>query len=144
MRIINVLTVLAVVCLAVSVFFMFIYPQGMSLIEVMSGLSDESLECSLIFFLTAGCLWIVRKELKEKEVLSDKPEDELSPVVGVICFVIALAIVACYWLVILNAEVLMTLPKLAMVILGGVLTVLPAFFCGKKLWRTYQKEGLNS
>lgn len=145
-----VLTMLSMVCLAVGVFFTVIYPMCLAFEE-----ADGSSKCGFIFLMTAMVLGMVGEELREKEVLSDMPEDEPSPVpenepspvVGVICFVSALAVVACYfWGVLLNAEELMltTWSGWALAILGGVFTVLLAFFWGKKLWRTHQKEGLNS
>ena len=149
---------LTMVCLAVGVFFTVIYPMCLSFEE-----ADGSSKCGFIFLMTAMVLGMVGEVLREKEVLSDMPEDEPSPapedepspapenepspVPDVICFVSALAVVACYfWGVILNAEELMltTWSGWALAILGGVFTVLLAFFWGKKLWRTYQKEGLNS
>lgn len=161
-----VLTMLSMVCLAVGVFFTVIYPMCLSFEE-----ADGSSKCGFIFLMTAMVLGMVGEELREKEVLSDMPEDEpspvpenepspvpeeepspvpeneSSPVFDVICFVSALAVVACYfWGVLLNAEELMltTWSGWALAILGGVFTVLLAFFWGKKLWRTHQKEGLNS
>ena len=143
-----VLTMLSMVCLAVGVFFTVIYPMCLSFEE-----ADGSSKCGFIFLMTAMVLGMVGEALREKEVLSDMPEDEPSPVpeeepspvpenepspvpeeepspvpenepspvFDVICFVSALAVVACYfWGVLLNAEELMltTWSGWALAILG--------------------------